>query len=150
MISLSRFVCQSVNYRESYGFVKSTTSFFWKCLSGNIALGSFTSFLWLFSLILNGVSFLPRYCRLHIAHSIRFCLAVCIVKYLPSFVCLLALECCCSFHLFAIYISVFYPMCPNNFVDDFASFKCCDWFIFETFFIFRLSVRYSNFSYWFW
>ena len=30
------------------------------------------------------------------------------MKYLPSFVCLLALECCCSFHLFAKYISGFY------------------------------------------
>ena len=44
---------------------------FWKCLSANAVLGSFTSFLWLFNLMLNGVSFLPTYGRLHIAHSMR-------------------------------------------------------------------------------
>ena len=38
-----------------------------------------------------------------------YCLRVCTVKYLPSFVCLLALECCCSFHLLATYISSFWP-----------------------------------------
>ena len=36
-----------------------------------------------------------------------YCLTVCILKYLPSFVCLLALEYCCSFHFFATYISSF-------------------------------------------
>ena len=96
-------------------------------------------------------------------------LTVCNVKYLPGFVCLLALECCYSFHLLARYISrfwpawcaftffqslyifldtsIFYPMCPNNFLDVFVSFKCCYCFFFLNFF--KVFV-YSNFFLWFW
>ena len=36
-----------------------------------------------------------------------YCLTICIVKYLRIFVCLLALEYCCSFHLFACIFPVF-------------------------------------------
>ena len=59
-----------------------------------------------------------------------FCLTVCIVKYLPRFVCLLALECCCSFHLLATYISSFWLHSVHL-----ASFKVFKSFLILPFFI---------------
>ena len=110
-ISLSRFVFVILSIIVNHTCSLNLWPFFWKCLSANIALGSFTSFLWLFNLMLNGVSFLPTYCKLHIMHSIRYSVFQFVLQniFQVLFVCLLALECCCSFHLFGTYISSFWP-----------------------------------------
>ena len=68
---MSRFVFFNVSIIMNLACSLKLWPFFQKCLSANIALGSFTSFLWLFNLMLNGVSFSSTYCRLHIMHSIR-------------------------------------------------------------------------------
>ena len=131
-------------------------------------MGSFTSFLCLFNLILNGVSFSPTYCRLptyyYALHKINciFCLTACIVKYLPSFVCLLALECCCSFSLVCniyfqllIYMVSIYRLLkslnfswPFHFLSNVLQqfLGCfCYWFIFEKFL--KLSFNYTIFQF---
>ena len=68
------------------------------------------------------------------------CLTVCVVKYLPSFVCLLALECCCSFHLFATYISAFDP--HGRHLPFFKVFKS---FLTLLFFIQRAPINFWMF-----
>ena len=131
-------------------------------------MGSFTFFLCLFNLILIGVSFSPTYCRLptyyYALHKINgiFCLTACIVKYLPSFVCLLALKCCCSFSLVCnIYFQLLiYMVCIHRLLKSlhfswpFHSLSnvpqqflwCfCYWFIFENFL--RLSFSYMIFQF---
>ena len=72
-----------------------------------------------------------------------YCLRVCTVKYLPSFVCLLALECYCSFHLLATYISSFWPAW-----SAFSFFFWLSHFLFPMtswMFLFRLKAAIGSF-----
>ena len=70
-IPFSRFVFVNLSIIVNLACWLNLWPFFWNCSSANIAVGSFTSFLWLFNLMLNGASFLPIQCRLHVMHSIR-------------------------------------------------------------------------------
>ena len=60
-IFLSRFMFVNLSIIVNLACSLNLWSFFWKCLSANFALGTFSSLLWLSNLILSGVSFLPSF-----------------------------------------------------------------------------------------
>ena len=67
------FVLVSLSIIMNVACLLKSWYFSWKCLHDNMVLewGIFTSFLWLFSLILKKVSF-PTYCFLHNVHSTKY------------------------------------------------------------------------------
>ena len=84
-ITLSWFLFVNLSVIVNLACSLNLWSLFWQSLSTYINLGTFTSFAWLFNVVLDGVSFIPTYSTLHKINGI-FCLTTCIVKYIPNFV----------------------------------------------------------------
>ena len=73
-ISLAFFMLGSLSIIMNFAYLLKLWHFSWKCLHAHMVFGwgFFTSFLWLFRLILKVVSAFRRYCYLQNVHSIKY------------------------------------------------------------------------------